>query len=175
MTKYIAFLRAINVGGRTVKMDLLRRQFEAIGFANVETFIASGNVIFDSRIGSRRALRSKIEDSLEDTLGYKVAVFIRSIAELAVIAQYQPFMDAEGCSLYIAFTEDIPSDESQRKLLSFKTDVDEFHIKGPEVYWLCRKKFSESEFSGALLERTLGMQATIRNSTTVKRLASKYS
>jgi len=61
------------------------------------------------------------------------------------------------------------------KLLSFTTEIDDFHIYGREVYWLCRKKFSESEFSGALLEKTLGMPATLRNSTTVKKIASKYS
>ncbi len=55
MPKYVALLRAINVGGHTVKMDHLRRLFEALGFTNVETFIASGNVIFDSTSKSTKA------------------------------------------------------------------------------------------------------------------------
>jgi uncharacterized protein (DUF1697 family) len=179
MPKYVAFLRAINVGGHTVKMDHLRGLFEALGFSNVETFIASGNVIFDSKSKATKSLEKRIEEHLQETLGYKVATFIRSTSELAEVASYKPFSDAElnteGSVLYIGFLEDSPGDEARQKLLSFKTNVDEFHVSGREVYWLCRKKFSESEFSGARLEKTLGMQATLRNSTTVRKLASKYS
>ena len=58
---------------------------------------------------------------------------------------------------------------------SFTTEFDEFHIHGHEIYWLCRKKMSESEFSGALLEKVLGRPATLRNTTTVKKIASKYA
>jgi len=60
LAKYIAFLRAINVGGHTVKMDHLRSLFEALGFSNVETFIASGNVIFESKSKSTRALERRL-------------------------------------------------------------------------------------------------------------------
>jgi len=179
MPKYVAFLRAINVGGHTVKMDDLRSLFEAIGFSNVETFIASGNVVFDSISRSTKTLERKIEGYLQETLGYEVATFIRSPSELADIAQYKPFVDAElnaeGNALYIAFLADKPGDESKQKLLSFTTEFDDFHVHGREVYWWCRKKMSESEFSGALLEKTLGMPATLRNSTTVKKIASKYT
>lgn len=179
MPKYVAFLRAVNVGGHIVKMDQLRQLFEALGFSNVETFIASGNVIFDSTSKSTKALERKIESLLRETFGYAVATFIRSTSELANIAQYKPFddseMDTDGNALYIAFTADEPSTESKRKLLTFMTEVDDFQVYGREVYWLSRKNISESKFSGALLERTLGMPATVRNSNTVKRLAAKYS
>jgi uncharacterized protein (DUF1697 family) len=107
-----------------------------------------------------------------------VATFIRSTAELAEIARYKPFDEAEldgaGNMLYIAFVAGIPGVEERQKLLSFTNAVDEFHVHGREVYWLCRKKLSESTFSGALLEKTLGMPATVRNSTTVKKIAAKY-
>jgi len=86
MPKYVAFLRAINVGGHTVKMDHLRRLFEAIGFTNVETFIASSDVIFDSTSKSTKALERKIEDYLHRTLGYEVATFIRTTSEVAAMA-----------------------------------------------------------------------------------------
>ncbi|HXW00083.1 MAG TPA: hypothetical protein VEC93_16805, partial [Anaerolineae bacterium] len=67
------------------------------------------------------------------------------------------------------------SEAAKQKLFSFTTEIDEFHIKGREVYWLCRKKMSESDFSGALLEKTLSLPATLRNSTTIKKMASKYA
>lgn len=160
-------------------MDDLRRLFEAIGFANVETFIASGNVIFDSAVISTKDLERKIEADLREALGYEVATFVRSTSEVASIAQYKPFEDAElfadGNTLYIAFVADRPSDTSIAKLMSFTTEVDQFHVYGREAYWLCHKKMSESEFSGALLEKTLGMQATIRNATTVRKITAKYS
>ncbi|MEW6735009.1 MAG: DUF1697 domain-containing protein [Acidobacteriota bacterium] len=177
--KYIAFLRAINVGSHTVKMDYLRRLFEAMEFYNVETFIASGNVIFDSTSKSVKTLEKRIADSLQKTLGYEVITFIRSISELTAIANYQPFTDAElkaeGNTLYIAFLADKPSNEAKEKLLSFTTEIDDLHVYEREVYWLSRKKFGESKFSGALLEKTLKLPATLRNSTTVKKLAAKYS
>jgi uncharacterized protein (DUF1697 family) len=179
MAKYVAFLRAVNVGGHVVKMDQLRQLFEALGFSNVETFIASGNVIFDSTSKSRKTLERKIEGVLRETLGYAVATFVRSTSELVNIAEYKPFDDfdlnADGNALYIAFTSDEPSTESKRKLMTLTTEVDDFRVYGREVYWLSRKKISESKVSGAQLERTLGMPATLRNANTVKRLAAKYS
>jgi uncharacterized protein (DUF1697 family) len=178
MPRYVAFLRAINVGGHTVKMDHLRNLFTGLGFANVETFIASGNVIFDSTSKSSSALEKKIENCLRKALGYEVATFIRSTSELAEIAQYMPFsaseLSAPGHSLYIGFIAIEPDIKAKEELLSLKTRVDDFHLKGREVYWLCRRKFSESEISGALLGKVLGMPATLRNSTTVKKIAAKY-
>ena len=95
MPRYIAFLRAINVGGHTVKMDVLRQHFEALGFSQVETFIASGNVVFETTAKNTRTLEKKIEQQLRAALGYEVATFIRTTAELAAIAQYQPFPPAQ--------------------------------------------------------------------------------
>jgi uncharacterized protein (DUF1697 family) len=179
MPKYVAFLRGINVGGHIVKMDDLRRLFEALGFSNVETFIASGNVIFDSPSRSAKTLERKIERQLREALGYEVATFIRSPNEVAAVAAYQPFPDAESEAgdsvLYIAFLADEPDEEAKRRVLSLATPFDDFHISGRELYWLCRKKISDSKISGATLAKALGAQSTMRNSTTVKKLAAKYS
>jgi uncharacterized protein (DUF1697 family) len=179
VTRYIAFLRAINVGGRRLKMDQLRTLFKALGFSNVETLIASGNVIFDSEAEDARTLEKRIEDHLRQSLGYEVVTFVRSASELADISRHQPFgssdFDAESTSLYIAFLSDPPSAEANEKLMTYQNEVDDFRVHGREVYWMCRKKMSESSFSGALLERAIGVPATLRNATTVKRLAAKYS
>ncbi len=179
MMRYIAFLRAINVSGRRIKMDHLRKLFEALGFSNVETFIASGNVIFDSEAEDARTLEKWIEDYLRQSLGYDVATFVRSASELEDISRYRPFdppdMDEAGNSLYIAFLSGPPSAEAHEKLMTYRNEVDDFRVHGREVYWMCRKKMSESSFSGALLERAISMPATMRNATTVERLAAKYS
>jgi len=179
MPKYVAFLRAINLGGHTVKMDHLRDLFAGLGFRNVETFIASGNVIFDSTSKSVQALEKKIESCLLEALGYDVATFIRSTTQIADIAQHKPFPDSElsdaGHVLYIGFMAGEPTETAKEKLLSLTTEVDDFHLNGREIYWLRRTKFSESKISGTLLAKTLGLPATLRNSTTIRRLAAKYS
>jgi len=96
MSRYIALLRAINVGrGRTVKMESLRQLFESLGFAKVATFIASGNVVFEATTKNVRLLEKKIEKRVREALGYEVAVFIRTDAELAEIAKYKPFQQSK--------------------------------------------------------------------------------
>ena len=179
MAKYVAFLRAINVGGHTVKMDHLRGLFESLGFTEVATVIASGNVIFTSTSKSAPTLEKKIERHLQESLGYEVITFVRSTAELKAIARYLPFdaseIDAAGNALYIGFLKSGPSDDAKKKLASLATEDDKFHFSRSEMYWLRRKKFSDSKLSGPLLEKTLGMRTTLRNSTTVKRIASLCS
>ena len=179
MPKYVAFLRAINVGGHVVKMDHLRLMFEELNLKNVETFIASGNVIFDTTAKNTRSLEKKIEDALKARLGYEVATFIRSVPEIASIAQLKPFGDAglngEGQVLYIGFMADRPPGASCQKLQSFNTEIEELCVVEREVYWLHRRRLGESALTGGLLEKTLGMKATLRNSNTIQRIAAKYA
>src|ERR1043166_2432444 len=94
--RLVAFLRAINVGGHTVTMERLRKEFEGMGFSGVETFIASGNVIFTARAGNPAALGKKIEARLRAALGYEVATFVRTAEEVAAVAGYQPFTPIEN-------------------------------------------------------------------------------
>ncbi len=179
MPKYVAFLRAINVGGHVVKMDRLRTLFEALGFSNVETFIASGNVIFDSRSTNTVALEKKIENHLLKTLGYEVATFVRSIAEVEKVASSKPFSAAElkqdGNTLYVGFLAESPSEESRRELIKCGNKNNDFAIADREVFWLCRAKFSETDFSSARLEKILKLKTTLRNANTPQRIAAKYS
>lgn len=178
MPKYVAFLRAINVGGRTVTMDRLCDLLQALKFSNVESFIASGNILFDSRSKKTSAFEQQIADHLHENLGYEVTTFVRTLPELAEIAALKPFPDAElkeeGSVLYIGFVEQRPTDASLQALSSCRTPVDEFHVEGNQVYWLCRKGLGKSEFSLTQLEKTLGVPATLRNATTVRKLAALY-
>jgi len=177
MSRYVAFLRAINVGGHTVKMEVLRQLFEMLGFSEVETFIASGNVVFETTTKNARSLEKTVEQQLREELGYEVATFIRTDAELAAIAKYQPFAPAQmeaATAFNIAFLADTLDAASQKNLLALKTDIDDFHVHGREVYWLCRKKQSESTFSNAVLEKTIGRPSTIRGVNTIQKMAAKY-
>ena len=177
MAKYIAFLRSINVGGHTVKMDVLRLLFESLGFSNVETFIASGNVLFETTSKDANALEKKVEAKLREALGYDVATFIRTDAEIKAIVGYKPFPQSEldaATAFNVAFLKEPPDDKSTQKVMSLRTDIDNFHVHGRELYWLCQKKQSDSTFSNAVLEKTLGRPSTIRGVNTIQKIAAKY-
>lgn len=172
MARYVAFLRAINVGGHTVKMDYLRDLFEELGFTGVETFIASGNVLFEAESGDARSLESAIEQKLQAALGYEVATFLRTPAELSAIASYQPFPpDAlqAAVALNVAFVADPIDADARQKLMALRSEIDDFHVHGREVYWLCLKRQSESTFSNAVLEKTTGRKSTLRGVKTVQK------
>ncbi len=178
MPRYVAFLRAINVGGHVVKMDHLRALFEAMKVERVETFIASGNVLFDARTGDAAALERRIEKHLERALGYEVLTFVRSPAEIAAAAAYEPFGDPAGLppahAIYVGFLKATPTDAAREKLLGYRTKIDDLHVREREVYWRSIKSLRESLFTSALLEKTLG-PATMRNVSTVRKLAAKVA
>jgi uncharacterized protein (DUF1697 family) len=176
--RFIAFLRAINVGGHTVKMDVLRGHFVRLGLGNVETFIASGNVIFEAAGTTARELEERIEAELWRRLGFEVATFVRAATELARIVRQRPFdtatFDYDQHSLYIGFLGAAPAADVVRNVLALRTPSDELHVDGRELYWGRRGRFSDSEVTGATLERVLGAPMTVRNVTTIRRLAAKY-
>ena len=175
MTRYIAFLRAINVGGHVVKMDYLRQLFESLGYSNIETFIASGNILFETNLNSN--LEKKIESKLRAALGYDVTTFIRTDVELKAVADYRPLPQSQleaATAFNVAFLKESLDDKSNQKVMSLRTDIDDFHLRGRELYWLCKKKQSESTFSNAVLEKTLGRPSTIRGVNTIQKIAAKY-
>lgn len=173
MARCIAFLRAINVGGHTVTMDALRGHFADLDIAEPETFIASGNVIFSTRARSLPALEAKIEKHLEGALGYGVAAFLRTDAELEEIVERASAM-ATTQAHNVGFLKTPLTAAQRRALKGLETDIDRFAIHGRELHWLCERKQSESSFSNAVLEKTLGLRATFRGLNTLQRLAAKY-
>ena len=160
-------------------MDALRALFEALRFTSVETFIASGNVIFETSSGERETLEQRIEEKLVKALGYGVATFLRTSAEVGAVASMNPFsldpLAAAPPTLSIGFLKSAPSPAGAAALTALATDVDEFRVIGREVYWLCRVRMSDSKFTGARFEKIVGSPATFRNVTTVRKLAAKYS
>lgn len=177
MTRYVAFLRAINVGGHVVKMDRLRALFEGMKLANVETFIASGNVLFDSSSTDVAALEARIEKHLAKALGYEVATFLRTPEELAAIVAHEPFpgVSVDGCTLSIAFLKEPAGRGVAEQLRLLRTDADELHLRGRELYWLCRTRTSDSTIWRRPLEKVIAMPATVRNATTVRKLAARLA
>lgn len=178
MPRYVAFLRAINVGsGRTIKMEVLRQSFEALGLAQVETFGASGNVVFETTVKNPRALEKRLESALRDLVGFAVATFIRTDAEVAEIARYEPFQlpkTGGAAQMNIVFLARPLDAESSRTVEGLRTDSDEFHVQGREIYWLRRRKPGGYDFRTVPLGRTLDQPFTIRGANTVNKLAAKF-
>ncbi len=176
MIRYVAFLRAINVGGhKGIKMSDLRQMFESIGLARVSTYIQTGNVIFESPESRTERLEDHIEKRLHQALGYEVATFLRTTSEVAAIADYRPFtrtqLADEHRTLYITFLREAPDRQRQRAALALSTEVDEYHFKGRELFTLHDQQAAKSPFSNTLIEKTLGVSATTRNRTTVSKIA----
>ena len=177
MSRYVALLRAINVGGHVVKMDRLRSLFEQLGFTDVETVIASGNVLFSSSARNAGALEENIERQLRSALGYEVTTFIRSPDEMQAIVEFDPFpgMMEEGHTLSVAFLKTHPGTPVAERLHGMRTDYDELRVHGRELYWLARGRMSDSKLWRTPMEKVLGGRATSRNVTTVRRLARKLN
>jgi uncharacterized protein (DUF1697 family) len=178
MDRYVAFLRGINLGGRRIKNEELRRHFEEIGLEEVATFRASGNVVFAApeREGEVELAR-RVEAELGERLGYGVPVFLRSVAEVAAIAKREPFeagaVKKSKGKLQVSFLQKKPSAGAKRKALAAATDEDLLAIEGRELYWLPSGGISESELDLKAIEAALG-PGTIRTMGTIEQIAAKH-
>jgi len=174
MARYAAFLRAINVGGRFAKMTELAAHLRAAGLADVETFLASGNVLFASSSRSTAALARQIEDRLGQSLGFAVTTFVRTQAQIHALAGYVTDL-APARELNIGFLA-APLTPAQIDVLkSLGSDDDELTTAGTEVFWRCQTLQSESRFSNAVFERALKTKITFRRGSTVQRIAARLA
>ena len=174
MPRCVAFLRAVNVGGRTVKMDALRAAFEALALAGVETFIASGNVIFDSSARDLAALERKIEAQLQKSFGFEIHSFVRTLDEVAALSMH-PAFDAVATTQVIGFLRSAPTPQALRMIADISTDVDRLQVHGRELFWFSDHKQSESVFSNAVFERALDTRSTFRGLGTLRKLVAKHA
>ncbi len=178
MFRFIAFLRAINVGGgRTVKMQSLRQVFESLGFYKVATFIASGNVMFETTKKKTKRLERKIERALKEALGYELRTFVRGEAELVKIANYRPFPQSQFDETWhsnIIFLADNLNERLKQSVNALRTNTDMFEVHGREIYWQRRRKQNGAPFATVPLEKILGPAFTVRGANTIEKIVSKY-
>jgi uncharacterized protein (DUF1697 family) len=161
MERYVAFLRGMNLGKRRIKNEELRVEFETLGFADVATFRASGNVIFAGDDGEKEAaLTKRIEAGLGDALGYEVPVFLRSRDEVAAIAGQEPF-DAKAVAsskgkLQVTMLAKKPTAAARKKVLALATEEDSLELVARELFWLPSGGTLESELDLKAIEKALG-------------------
>jgi uncharacterized protein (DUF1697 family) len=170
VARYAAFLRRINVSGSRIKAAELCAPFEALGLGDVQSFRASGNVVFDA---PRAPAAKRIEAALETALGYDVAVFLRTGAEVRAIAAHDPFPGAKGGKLQVAFLQDKPSKKTRDGVLALASDADRLAFGARELYWLPRGGTQESQIDMKTLGKLLGT-TTMRTQGTVEAMAAKY-
>lgn len=174
--RYVAFLRAVNVGKRIMKMERLKASCEALDLINVATFIASGNVVFDARRGAA-ALEAVIEKKLHADFGFVVETMIRSIDQLRDVQSHvaaHRLAGEPGVSLYVGFLKSAPEPSSIAAVTALTNEVDRLSVHGRELYWQAARGVSESTVAAGKLEKLLRTPATLRNLNTVDRLVAKF-
>jgi uncharacterized protein (DUF1697 family) len=174
--RYVAFLRGMNLGGRRITNEALRRHFEALGCEDVATFRASGNVVF-AREGRDEALTARLEKGLAEVLGYEAPVFLRAAKELLAIAAQEPFaaehLAASKGKLQVTLLKKKPSSAAAKKALAFSTGDDRLTIEQRELYWLPKGGLSESDLDLKALAEILG-PTTVRTKGTIDQIAAKH-
>jgi uncharacterized protein (DUF1697 family) len=173
MTVYVSMLRGVNVGGSgRLKMDALRRVYEAVGLEDVRTLLQSGNVVFRSRLKDRGRLVKRLVQELERQLDLKVEILMRSLAELAGTVERGPVLSprADPAKLLVMFLAQVPTAAAQAALLKWHKGPEMLELRGPEIYLYYPDGVGRSRLSGAVIEERLGVAGTARNWNTLMKL-----
>jgi uncharacterized protein (DUF1697 family) len=176
MTVYVSLLRAVNVGGTSViKMDALRRVYESMGLRDVRPLLASGNVVFRSRIKDREQLVKRIMQEIERRLGLDVEVIVRTLAEVESLVERGPVLSprADPAKLHVMFLASVPAAAAQAELVKWHKDgklPEMLELRGPEIYLYYPNGVGRSKLSNAVMENKLGVAGTSRNWHTLTKL-----
>ena len=174
IVRYVAFLRGINVGGnKLIKMEALAAAFTAAGFRNVKTYIASGNVIFDSRAATPDLLSKKIEQKLLQTFGHQIAVMVFPLADLEALVKRDPFKRVKLNEDVMLFVILMRSEVGRVKLpLESKTEnLTVIAIEDRAAFIVARRKQNgRVGFPNSFIEKEFGVAATTRNWSTVEKV-----
>jgi uncharacterized protein (DUF1697 family) len=178
MTRYLAFLRGINVGGhRKIVMANLRAAVAALGCTEVESFIQSGNVIFTSDHNDAAVLEHRLEDQIRQVFGFDVPAMVRTAEEVVAVVGAEPFgtaADHPEATVYIGFLQQPASVDGSAILRGYQGPIDTVHVAGRHVYWLRRRDLGESVVTLDRVEKALATAATFRNQVTLRKLVAKH-
>jgi uncharacterized protein (DUF1697 family) len=172
MFSFIVFLRGINVGGRSVKKEALT----SLGYQNIVTYKQSGNVIFETDMADTKEVKAKIEEKLRSTLGYEVAVFVRTLLQLKNIIDLDPFkgQEKEGNSFLVTFLGNAPPSFSLQLPLTIpKSTAQVISAHGTEVFSVTHGG-GEGALPNSFIESKLKVKATTRNINVIKEIIEKY-
>jgi uncharacterized protein (DUF1697 family) len=168
VTRYVALLRGVNVGGKNVvPMAELRTLAESLGYGEVRTFIQSGNVIFSA---SPREGAVRLRSAISARFGIEVAVLLRSAAELGAVLRANPFPVADPSQLHVGFMAKRASAAAVAALEPGRFLPEEFAVEGRELYLRLPDGMARTKLP-RYLERQLASPITFRNWNTLASLA----
>ncbi len=176
MPTHISLLRGINVGGnKIIPMNELKALYESLGFANVRTLLATGNVVFETPRDDADAIKTEIEQGIAATFGCQSVVFLRTPDELHAVVAACPFAEAEraqGSKLLVMFLQSAPTESTLQHLHDAHTGNEIIHVIGREAYIFFPDGMGQSKLGNPQLERKLGVLGTGRNWNTVLKLVA---
>lgn len=179
MQKYAAFIAGLPTGRKSVSMDRLKTLLSQIGFENVETFLTTGNVTFETApVGVIQPLEAQIARYLRKSLGVEdLWVFVRTDEQLKSILHEVPFsgedLNANGNLLFVVLLTHEPDDQVEKQLRIRRNDVDELRLRGTEIYWLRRP--SNEAVAPPSLSEMLDAPATVRSFHTIQRMVDSFT
>jgi uncharacterized protein (DUF1697 family) len=172
MITHIALLRAVNVGSNMLKMDLLREMLAELGFADVKTYLQSGNVLFGGK-GTPAQLSAMIEKRVSEATRLPVSAIVRTPAQLQRIIAANPFAkEAAGApkTVHVTFLAGAAPKAAAAAIAKLQAGADRWHVAGGEIYLCCPDGYGRTKLNNTALERVLGLRATTRNWKTVTAL-----
>ena len=170
MTKYVAFLRGVNILGHNIlKMEELRQQITSLGFKKVSTYKQSGNIIFTTP-KNPNLISKKIQKKLYTLLEVDVKVFLRTVSEVEDIVKYNPFKVAKSHTnkFYVTFLPDKLSGKPRIPIKSANGDVEIISIRNREIFSLAFKKKGRFGYPTGFIEKKFYILVTTRNWATIK-------
>jgi uncharacterized protein (DUF1697 family) len=174
MAVYVAMLRGINVGGhKRIKMEQLRKSFEALGFEQVKSYIQSGNVVFSTAKVSPSGLSKRIEERILRDFGHSVSVIARTRDEMGETMETNPFLKKRGidqAKLHVMFLPESPVPSDLKQLEGLTAAPDQSRCSGKEIYLYLPNGVAKSSLANNPLERRLLKRGTMRNWRTVSNL-----
>ncbi len=174
MAVLVSMLRGINVGGHNkISMGELRALYESLGLQDPQTYVQSGNVVFRTKERNVAAVAKRIEDAIERRFGFRVDVIVRTSSELKDAIARNPFgkrRNVDPGKLLVTFLAGHPSAEARDQVLKIKTDPEELHINGREVYIYFPDGMGRSKLSWPAIGKKLGTTGTGRNWNSVTKL-----
>lgn len=174
--KYIALLRAVNVGGRhKIKMADLRDTLAGVGLDHVRTYIQSGNILFESN-APQASLHTRITNSIEERFGFPVDLVLRTVAELADIIENSPFLEpAESeespsghVKLYVALLQSLPGHGALQRLEQCASEQERYRVVGRDIYLYLNQGMRHSKLAPQV--HNLSVPVTVRNWKTLTKL-----
>ena len=175
MTRYVALVRGINVGGRAVMpMAQLRGAFSDLGCEDVQTYVQSGNVLFGSTAGAARLVPA-LEQRLGEDLGRPVRVVLRTRAQLVDVLGRNPLSGGgrDHAKLHVTFLADRPAPSLVAALDTGAYLPEEFRVTTTAVYVHCPNGYGRAKITNSFFERALRVAATTRSLKTVTELVRR--